>query len=126
MQFRKTVVRLFILFFPFQSFAQSSNLPQGSKHDHFLDRLEILVQDNPDLNFSAIKPMRRRPLVKAAEMADSIEKRYPYDFYYHLSEADRYNLQSFRMNNSEWASGDQSSFTSKKPLFGVFYKTKAN
>jgi hypothetical protein len=85
-----------------------------------------MVQDNADLNFSAIKPMSRRPLVRAAETADSIQKRYPYDFYYHLSEADRYNLQSFRMNNSEWASGDKTGFTSKKPLFGVFYKTKAN
>src|SRR4028119_2523712 len=106
MQFRKTVVRLFILLFPFQSIAQSSNLPQGSRHDHFLDRLEIMVQDNADLNFSAIKPMSRRPLVKAAEIADSIEKRHPYDFYYHLSAADRHNLLIFRMNNSEWASGD--------------------
>ena len=126
MQFKKTLLRLSILFLPFQLSAQSTNLPQGSKHSHFLDRLEIMMQNNPDLNFSGLKPFSRRNAVKAAELADSLENKYPYDYYFHFSKIDKYNFQSLQMNNQEWASADTNIYKSKKPLLGVFYKTKAN
>ena len=114
-----------LLFLPFQIIAQSTNLPQGSKHLHFLDRLEILMQDDPDLNFSGMKPFSRRTAVRSAEKADSLDRKYPYDYFYHLSPVDRYNLASLMMNNSEWVS-DDSAFLSRKPLLGRFYKTKAD
>jgi hypothetical protein len=125
MQFKKTVCRLLLLFLPFQLTAQSTNLPQGSKHLHFLDRLEILMQDDPELNFSGMKPFSRRTAVRSAEKADSLDRKYPYDYFYHLSPVDRYNLSSLMMNNSEWVS-DDSAFLSRKPLLGRFYKTKAD
>lgn len=126
MQFKKTLVRLFILLLPFQLLAQSTNLPQGSKHLHFLDRLEILLQNHPELNFSGFKPLSRKVAVSAAETADSLHQKYPYDFVYHLSKTDQYNLQSLLMNNSEWVSRDTSGFASKKPLWNALYKTKAD
>jgi hypothetical protein len=126
MQFKKTVCRLLLLFLPYQLSAQSANLPQGSKHLHFLDRLEILLQDDAELNFSAMKPFSRRTAVLAAEKADSLDKKYPYDYFYHLSEVDRYNLNSLLMDNQEWVNGEQSGFLSKKPLLNHFYKTKAD
>ena len=121
MQFKKTLVRLLIFLLPFQLSAQSTNLPQGSKHLHFLDRLEIMMQDNPDLNFSGMKPFSRRIAVRAAELADSLESRYPYDYYFHFSKTDKYNFQSLLLNNQEWTSADKTSFLSKKPLFNLFY-----
>ena len=126
MQFKKTLVRLFVLLLPCQLLAQSTNLPQGSKHLHFLDRLEILLKNHSELNFSGFKPLSRKVAVNAAETADSLHQKYPYDFIYHLSKTDQHNLQSLLMNNREWVSGDTSGFASKKPLWNTLYKTKAD
>lgn len=126
MQFKKTAISWLIFIIPALSFAQSTNFPQGYKQAHFLDRLEILLQDNPLLNFSGQKPMSRKTVLEVAEMADSMDKTHPYDFYYHLSPVDKYNLQDLRLNNMEWTTGDKSSFNSKKPLWNTFYKTKGD
>src|ERR1700754_2940070 len=108
------------------SFAQSSFLPQGSKFDHFLDRMEILLQTNPDLNISTAKPISRKLAVRVAEISDSLHKFYPYDDYYHLSPIDRQNLSSLLMNNVEWVTSRTDSFVSKRPWLNTFYKDKAN
>ncbi|MBS1933380.1 MAG: hypothetical protein JST96_05220 [Bacteroidetes bacterium] len=126
-QFIKTLVRLsIILLFPVFCFAQSTFLPQGSKYEHFLERMEILLQTNPDLNISTIKPISRKLAVKVSEYADSLNRFYPYDYYYKLSKMDEYNLHDLLMNNIEWVSGNTDSFLSKRPLFNTFYKHKAN
>jgi len=138
-QFIKTLVRHWIilllpvsvlllasLLLPGSGFAQSSFLPQGSKFDHFLDRMEILQQTDPELNISTAKPISRRSAVRIAELADSLHKFYPYDDYYHLSTVDRANLAALLMDNTEWVSGSKDSFRSKKPFLNAFYKDKAN
>jgi hypothetical protein len=106
--------------------AQSTFLPQGSKFDHFLERMEILQQTDPDLNVATAKPLSRRMAVRVAQMADSLEKFYPYDDFYPLSRVDRRALASLLMNNSEWVNGNKDSFLSKRPWLNAFYKTKAN
>ncbi|MES1161418.1 MAG: hypothetical protein ABUM51_11710, partial [Bacteroidota bacterium] len=68
-QFIKTLVRHWIilllpaslslltsLLLPGSASAQSSFLPQGSKFEHFLDRMEILQQKDPELNITTAKP----------------------------------------------------------------------
>lgn len=129
-QFIKTILRAsIILFFPISGFTQSTYLPQDSKWNHFLERMEILLQTNPDLNVLTPKPISRKTAVRIAEMADSLHKFYPYDYFYRLSKTDQDALQDLLMNNSEWVSPSSpyiSSFKSKKPLFNTFYKTKAN
>lgn len=130
-QFKETPVRHwiilgFVLLLAAPGWAQSSFLPQGSKFDHFLDRLEILQQTDPDLNISAAKPISRRLAVRVAEMADSLHNFYPYDDFYHLSPVDRANLSSLLMNNIEWVKGRKDTFLSKKPLWNTFYVDKAN
>ena len=143
-QFKKTLVRHWIILriaaafrislrllipaslLPAAGFAQSSFLPQGSKYDHFLDRMEILQQTDPDLNISTAKPISRRLAVRVAEISDSLHHFYPYDELYHLSGVDRANLFSLLMNNSEWVRSNKDSFRSKKPWFNAFYKDKAN
>lgn len=118
----KTIARLLLLLIPAISLSQSTYLPQGSKHQAFLDRLEILLQNNLDLNVATAKPLSRRIAVRAALYADSVQKATGNL----LSPVDEYNLQSLLMNNSEWVEGDKSAFASKKSIWNTFYKTKAN
>lgn len=119
----KTIVPLLFLFIPFGVFAQSTYLPQGNKHQTLLNRLEILLQTNDDLNLSTAKPLSRKIAVRAGEFADSVHKAGGVS----LSKVDEYNLRSLFMNNSEWVTGtDTSDFYSKKSLWNTFYKTKAN
>jgi hypothetical protein len=126
MQFKKTLASLLVFIMPFWSKAQSSNLPQGTKHAQIVDRLEILLQQHGSFNFSAQKPIARKAAVELAETADSLDKQFPFDYHYHLSLVDKYNLQSLLMNNSEWVTGNKIFFTSKQPLFNALYKTKAD
>jgi hypothetical protein len=138
-QFIKTRVRPWIILWlpafmlllglavpPASTFGQSSFLPQGSKFDHFLDRMQILQQTDPDLNISNNKPFSRRMAVQVGEMADSLHKFFPYDDFYHLSQVDQQTLSSLMMNNIEWFSGNIDSFQSKRPWLNAFYKDKAN
>lgn len=118
----KTIVPSLFLLFPFSLIAQSTYLPQGNKQQVLLNRLEILLQSNDDLNLSTVKPLSRKIVVRAGEYADSVQKATGNL----LSPVDEYNLRSLFMNNSEWVTGDKSDFTSKKSLWNVFYKTKAN
>jgi hypothetical protein len=118
----KSFARFFILFVPVIASAQSTYLPQGHKHQQFLDRLEILLQKNPDLNVATTKPLSRRIAVRIAEYADSVQASEGNIF----SETDEYNLQSLLMNNAEWVEGDKSDFLSKNSLWNVFYKTKTH
>jgi hypothetical protein len=126
-QFIKTIVRVgIILSLPVLVTAQSSFLPQGSKFEHFLDRMEILQQRDAELNITTDRPISRRTAVRISELADSMYKFYPYDEIYHISKVDRQNLQSLLMNNTEWVSGSKDSFQSRKPVWNTFYKDKAN
>ena len=111
-----------ILILPFITLAQSSYLQQGHKHQQFLNRLEILTQRNADLNVTTVKPISRRLAVGAVDFADSLVQAGVLT----LSAVDEYNRQSLLMNNSEWVTGDKSSFLSKRSLWNTFYKTKAN
>jgi len=132
MQFIKTLLRLDIILVamafvpPAAASAQSSFLPQGSSYDHFLDRMQILQQTNPGLNFSSDKPFSRQLVVRMAEMADSLHKAYPYDEYYHLSPVDQTTLYSLLLNNIEWVRGNKDTFASKRPVLNTFYTEKAN
>src|SRR5580704_7604386 len=99
----KIILGAALFFLPAASFCQSTFLPQGSAYDHFLDRMQILQQTNPTLNFSSDRPISRKIAVQMAEMADSLHKKYPYDEYYHLSPVDQATLHSLLLNNLEWA-----------------------
>ena len=127
LQFRETLLRLFIiLFFPLAVFSQSTFLPQDSKYAHFLERMEILLQTNPDLNVSTVKPLSRKLAVQNSEISDSLHHFYPFDYFYHLSPVDQYYLHDLLMNNIEWVKSDTNSFKSKHPLFDLIYTNKAN
>lgn len=118
----KNFLRLLILSLPLGAFSQSTYLLQGSKHETFLQRLEVLLQTNPDLNAFTPKPLSRLKAVEAGLYADSLQKagKLP------LSRVDEYNLRSLFMNNAEWMHGDTSDFASKKSLWNTFYRNKAH
>jgi hypothetical protein len=109
-----------------ESRAQSTFLPQGSPYNHFLDRMEILLQTNTDLNIASSKLISRKLAVRIAEEADSLSKANPYDYFYRLGRVDQANLSSLLMNNIEWVTTRKDSFLSKRPWFNTFYKYKAN
>ena len=126
MQFIKTVARLvIILILPISGFSQSTYLPQGSQYEHFLDRIGIKMQTNPDLNIFTCKPLSRKMAVDISEIADSLSN-IPNAGSYQLGKTDRATLNSLLMNNSEWVDSNQSSFKSKHPVWNTFYKTQAN
>jgi len=101
-QFIKTILTAsIILLVSAPGFSQSTYLPLGSKSEHFLDRLGILMQTNPDLNVFTPKPLSRKIAVKVSELGDSLSRAFPYDEYYHLGKTDQQNLQELLMNNTE-------------------------
>src|SRR5689334_11896952 len=94
----KTSLSLSLLFISLHSVSQSTYLPQNTKHQVLLDRLEIKMQSNADLNLSTAKPLSRKIAIRAAMAADSINQ---VDQAL-LSKVDQYNLNSLYMNNPEW------------------------
>src|SRR5688572_20298537 len=123
MQFiSKSLASFAILILPLVTLSQSTYLPQGHKHQQFLNRMEIKMQRNPDFNVTTVKPLSRELGVKAVEAADSLEKSGSLP----LSRVDKHNLRSFLMNNSEWVTGDTADFYSRRSLWNTFYKTKAH
>ena len=127
MQFIKTVARLvIILILPCFGLSQSTYLPQGSPFEHYLDRLGIKWQTNPDLNIFTVKPLSRLVAVQVTEQGDSISAVFPDGDPLHQGKTDQENAQSLLMNNSEWVSGSQASFQGKHPVWNTIYKTQAN
>ncbi|MDB5193042.1 MAG: hypothetical protein JWQ96_2605, partial [Segetibacter sp.] len=123
MQIIKSLPRLLLFLLPATAFSQTSYLIPGSKEYILLDRLEI-KSNNHDLNFSTVKPYSRRAMVRAIESIDSINLIGGADSV-RLTPVDRYNMERFLMNSSEWAK-PRESFISKKPILKHFYKTKGN
>jgi hypothetical protein len=136
MQIIKSLTKLFFFICPFFSTAQSTYLQQGDKAYQLLDRLEIKAKNNRALNFSNIKYLNRKAMVKEAELLDSMNTGLKNNStpdstaasYKHLrfTKIDQYNLHSFFMNNSEWVTRGKESFVSKKPVLRVFYKAQPN
>ncbi len=135
MQIIKSFFKLFVFVCPVTAIAQSTYLNQGAEEYHLIDRLEIKQQTNTHLNFSTLKPYNRKAIVREAEFLDSARMGYldssGADKYKEwtdlsLSKLDEYNLRSLYMNNSEWVTGPQEDFMSKRPILNAFYKTKAN
>jgi hypothetical protein len=116
------VTLLFLL--PLSVFAQTNYLQPGLKDQIFLDRLEI-KSANPNLNYSTVKPYPRKQIVKAVENIDSLiaanDSNAP-----SLSAVDKYNMEHFLMNNTDWSTPRESYLSKRPALFNTFYKTKGN
>ncbi|MDB5249904.1 MAG: hypothetical protein JWQ40_4298 [Segetibacter sp.] len=122
MQIIKSVRILIFFLLPIAAFSQSSYIPIGTKDYKLLDRLEIKT-GNENLLYSVVKPYNRRLTTKEVELIDSLQ--LAGDSSFHLTEIDKYNIERYLMNNSEW-SKPRESYNSKKTIFNQFYKTKGN
>jgi hypothetical protein len=121
MQFKQTVVRLFVLLAPVSLFSQNTYLPQGDKQNILLERLEIKAQTDTILNFSKTRPFNRSKFVVNGL------KNYSLTHQNDLSKVDAYNLRSAYMNNLEFLSEDERAmYKSKKPVLKHFYNTPAS
>jgi hypothetical protein len=133
MQFKQTLVRLFLIFSPLAASAQSTFLPQGDKANLLLDRLEVKQLVMPVIGGKTYpipftmtnKPYARKVVTEYANLLDSMYNGGGDDMQNVLSRVDKYNLHRLLMNNSEWA-WSQKGFASKKPILKAFYKTPAN
>ena len=120
MQFKQTLARLIFILCPVFAISQSTYLPQGSKENILLERLEILGQKDSILNFSKTRPFNRFQVVRGAM---GFKHNHPG---VSLSKTDEYNLQRLYLNNIEYLPDSQrNAIKSKKPI-GPFYKTPAN
>ncbi|HEY5390496.1 MAG TPA: hypothetical protein VIJ57_00170, partial [Hanamia sp.] len=124
MQIIKSVIIAAVFFYPISIFAQTTYIPEGSKEYNILDRIEIKEGNNNDLNFSTLKPYSRRSVVQEGQLIDSLNAQPGSKI--HLTDIDKYNLNSVYMDNSEWYNGSKESFLSKKSLWNTFYVTKPN
>ena len=117
------IIIVFILLLPALAHAQSTYLIAGGKEETMLNRLEIKTRTN-QLAFSTIKPYNRKATVKDVELYDSLfnvgDKNATL-----LTEIDKYNMQRFLMNNSEW-SKPREIYKSEKPILKNFYQTRGN
>ena len=136
MQIMKCFFRLAAFLCPVFAFTQSTYIPLGSKAYDFIDRMEIKLQDNRNLNFSSVKPFSRRQIVREVEYLDSTRmtptdsalgfNKYGDRSDLILTPVDEYNLKSLLMNNSEWVLTPRPEFESATPFLKYFYKTRAN
>ena len=122
MQFKERLLITAVLCIPVFLFSQSTYFSPASKHNHFIDRMEILQGKVVDENYTTNKPYSRRFVGQLANVFDSLTKAGQLK----LSKQDAYNLNSLYMNNSEWYNGDESILKSKKPFLKSLYTNKAN
>ena len=121
MQIIKSVIKLLVFVSPLWTAAQTTYLQQGDKAYHFIDRMEIKAKDNTGLNFSGIKPYSRKAVVEEMTLFDSarmfqgadLPERFKPWAGVRFTPIDEFNYNSFRMNNTEWSTGDHSSFQSR-------------
>ena len=99
---------------------QSTLFQQGTKDYILLDRLEIKMQTDSNLNFSTIKPYNRLWWAASLEKATRLSNEL------NLSEIDRYNISRAKLNHLEWTGKANPQTPSPKPLLKSFYRDPAN
>lgn len=114
----KLVILLILSVFTQCLMSQTMFLPQDNKHLPFLERLEIMLQKNPDLNIASPKTITRHVAVNIAGLEDSSSGSPILKF----SKVDLYNLQSLLTNNAEYVNRD----VPKLGIFSTFYNNPAN
>ena len=120
LQIIKTFLLWLFFIAPLFTKSQSTLFQQGSKDYILLDRLEIKMQTDSNLNFSMFKPYNRQwwasSLEKASQKANELG----------LTKIDQYNLTRAQLNHLEWTSKGKPSTPAKHPLLKSFYKDPAN
>jgi hypothetical protein len=116
---KNLVLLLVLLLFSFTTFSQSTYLSLDSKHQIFIERMELKAQTDSTLNFSSIQPYNRKFLTEAFSKIED-EK------VVHIDKVDQYNLRSFLMANKEWSSKASAQMLSKRNPLKKFYASPVN
>src|SRR5438309_2373206 len=141
MQFKQTLVRLFLLIFPITAYTQTTWFPQGARENVLIERLEVKATTDSVLNFTTSKPYSTKqfiPVIQkyydagrlfkstgAVTVAANAQQQTINEVAPHMTSVDLYNAQLALMNYPEW-SDSLHQFKSKKPILKAFYKTPAN
>ncbi|MCC6761903.1 MAG: hypothetical protein IT252_11850, partial [Chitinophagaceae bacterium] len=102
--------------------AQTTYFPLWSKENWTLERLEIKLQRNNDLNLGTVKPLMRGTYVR---VADSVRLQLDAQAA-GFSAVDLYNLNRLQANSSEYSAYPSTAWKSKKPLGKGFFETPGN
>lgn len=147
LQVIKTLGSCLVLCMPFLGMGQTNWIPQGSRQEQLLDRLDIKLSAEPGLRFNTIKPFsgkRWAAFLQQLQLAggetgtwnsETLQKNEllqdiaPFEGIAPkraLSSIDRHNINSALMQNSEWLQEVSAAFLAKKPILKTFYTQKAN
>jgi hypothetical protein len=119
----KTLCKAILLLIPLHSLTQTYYIPQGSKSDIFLDRLEIKTR-REGLNSSYQKPLNARLMVQEVAASDSLLKT-KYKQYTSLNEIDKNNIQEFLKEYKAYGLGKDFA-GDKKNNYHLFETNKSN
>jgi hypothetical protein len=100
--------------------AQSDNIQLGSRQYGILDRLEIQMQTDSVLNFSAVKPYNRQTIAQRLEYIKQLADQGKIN----LSTVDQYNLNLLLLDNFDQRSNLQDTTLNFKTFFSA--KSKSN
>ncbi len=114
-----------VLILPTSSYCQSTFIPDGSREDWFVERLQIKNEQFSPILFTTIKPYQREKAVLEIAHLDSVYRKKRGKSIL-SSEADFYNLSIIQSNNSEWSKLPLDSFRARKTLVDHFYETRSN
>jgi hypothetical protein len=108
-----------IMFCALSAKAQSDNVQLGSRQYGILDRLEIQMQTDSVLNFSAVKPYNRQTITQRLEYIKQLADQGKIS----LSKVDQYNLNLLLLDNFDQRSNLQDTTLNFKTFFSAKGKT---
>lgn len=127
MQNRYSLLIVVASMLTFSAKAQTTYLPLWSKEAWLLDRMEIRLQKNVDLNLSTLKPYIRKAYVELGDSLLQLHQKGELPGIF--TPVDAYNLNRMLANSSEYSSKAGTAvpaWKSKKPLGKGFFETPAN
>lgn len=119
----KTLCKAILLLIPLHSLSQTYYIPQGSKSEFFLDRLEIKTR-REGLNSSYQKPFNSKLMVQEVAASDSLLK-LKNEQYTVLTEIDKKNLQEFLKEYQAYGLGNNFA-VDKKNNYHLIETKKSN
>ena len=108
-----------LFFFPVLGIAQFTFMNLGVRENHFMDRIELMNNKTSGFNFSTTKPYNRKYTIDQVQTINPEKK-------WMDNNIDKYNIQKYYSNNSEFIDSADEYFKSRRPLFKSFYISQSN
>ncbi|QES87997.1 hypothetical protein [Rhizosphaericola mali] len=122
MQIRKVLPFLLFAFcFHKKVHAQSDFIPLGDPQEAFIKRMEIKFRNEPQLQFSTVRPYSRQRITEAYLRIDSLDRTGSIDGL--LTDVDRADLQQYLTVNATWSPENKYQVNQSNK---TFFKTPAH